>query len=399
MNIRKAYKFKLKTTSDIEQKFDIFSGQCRFLWNKVLAFNIERLENKQKIFWHYEASFWLTLWKQTDKYGFLKECPRQALEHKLKDLDRAFKDCFDKKQPLKKFPRFKKKHESNSFKCHQGFKFDNRRVYLPKIGWVGFFKSAEIVGKPKNVIISKGANGWHMSVQVETTVTAESDATTAVGIDLGVKQFVTCSNGTVIAPINSGKSNKTKLAKLQRDLAKKVKFSSNWRKQKLKISKLHSKIKNTRHDFLHKTSNMLSKNHAAIFIEDLKIKNMSKSAKGNLEKPGRNVKAKSGLNRVILDQAWYEFIRQLEYKSKWNGNHVFKVNPQYTSQKCSVCGYTNKANRVTQELFRCLVCDHYENADINASKNILAAGHAVIACGEDALATPVKQELQQASDR
>ncbi|VAW49105.1 Mobile element protein [hydrothermal vent metagenome] len=394
MNIRKAYKFKLKTTDGIEQKFNIFSGHTRFVWNKVLAMSITRLENKQNIFWYNESAHWLTLWKQSEDYGFLKECHSQVLQQKLKDLDKAFKDCFDKKQPLKRLPRFKKKHQSNSIRFPAGFKFDNRRVYLPKIGWVGFFKSQDIVGTLKNVTISKGANGWFMSVQVETTVIAKSKATTAIGVDLGVKQFVTCSDGLVVAPVNSGRANKTKLAKLQRNLARKVKFSNNWRKQKLKITKLHSKIKNTRHDFLHKTSNELSKNHAIIFVEDLKISNMSKSAKGDLENPGRNVKAKSGLNRVILEQAWSEFVRQLEYKSQWQGNEVHKVNPKYTSQKCSCCGYTDKANRKTQEFFNCLVCNHEENADINASKNILAAGHAVLACGEDALATSMKQEPQ-----
>ena len=394
MNIRKAYKFKLKPTADDEQKLNIFLGHSRFVWNKVLRMCISRLENKQSIIKYNEAAYWLKLWKKSDDYKWLTDCHSQVLQQKLMDLDQAFKDCFDKNQPLKRLPRFKKKHKVNKFRFPQGVKFDNRRVYLPKIGWVGFFKSQNIVGTPKNVTISKNATGWYMSVQVETTAIAISKATTAIGIDLGVKQFVTCSDGTVKAPVNSGKAYKAKLAKLQRNLARKVKFSNNWRKQKTKISKLHIKIKNIRHDFLHKTSNELSKNHAIIFVEDLKIKNMSKSAKGDLETPGRNVKAKSGLNRVILDQAWGEFVRQLEYKSKWQGNDVYKVNPKYTSQKCSCCGYTDKDNRKTQEVFNCLVCNHKENADINASKNILAAGHAVLACGVDALATSMKQEPQ-----
>jgi putative transposase len=394
MNIRKAYKFKLKTDVNIERKLNVFSGHARFAWNKVLAMCVSRLEQKQNIYWYNESAYWLTLWKQSEEYGFLKECHSQVLQQKLKDLEKAFKDCFDKKQPLKRLPRFKKKHQSNAFRYVQGFKFDNRRVYLPKIGWVGFFKSQEIVGTPKNITISKGANGWYMSVQVETAVNAESKATSAIGIDLGVKQFVTCSDGLVVAPVNSGKINKTKLAKLQRNLARKVKFSNNWRKQKLKVSKLHTLIKNTRHDFLHKTSTQLSKNHAIIFVEDLKIINMSKSAKGDMESPGKNIKAKSGLNRVILEQAWGEFVRQLEYKCQWQGNDVIKIDPKYTSQKCSGCGFTHKDNRKTQELFKCLVCGLELNADLNAALNILAAGLVAIACGESALAVSMKQEPQ-----
>lgn len=141
MKIRKAFKFKLKTTADIEQKLNIFSGHTRFVWNKALAMCIHRLENKHNISWYGESCFWLRLWKQSDEYSFLKECHSQVLQQKLKDLDKAFKDCFDKKQPLKRLPRFKKKHHSNAFRYAQGFKFDNRRVFLPKIGWVGFFKS------------------------------------------------------------------------------------------------------------------------------------------------------------------------------------------------------------------------------------------------------------------
>lgn len=392
MNIRKAYKFKLKTNEEIEQKFNIYSSHSRFLWNKVLAINKFKLENKHKMFWYYESSYWLTRWKKSDEYGFLKECASHILQQKLKDLEKAFKDCFDKKQPLKRFPKFKKKHESNSFRFPEGFKFDNRRVYLPKIGWVGFFKSQEIVGKPKNVTITKSVDGWFMSVQVETVVNANSKATTSVGIDLGVKQFVTCSDGEVEKPKNPGKTNKDKMAKLQRRLARMVKFSSNWRKQKLKISKLHNKIKNTRHDFLHKTSTKLSEKHAIIFCEDLKISNMTRSAKGDLEKPGKNVKAKSGLNRVILDQALGEFVRQLEYKSLWNGNDVLKVDPKYTSQRCSDCGFKDKENRKTQEHFECLECGLKMNADLNAAKNIKAAGLAALACGELVLANSVKQE-------
>jgi len=117
-----------------------------------------------------------------------------------------------------------------------------------------------------------------------------------------------------------------------------------------------------------------------VVIEDLKVANMSKSAKGTKESPGKNVKAKSGLNKSILDQGWYEFRRQLEYKQLWRGGQVLAVPAAYTSQKCSRCGHTEPGNRRTQEAFSCLSCRHQEHADINAAKNIEAAGSAVLAC-------------------
>ena len=172
------------------------------------------------------------------------------------------------------------------------------------------------------------------------------------------------------------------MAKYQRAMSRKKKFSKNWHKAKNKVSKLHAKIANIRKDYLHKTSNAISKNHAMIVIEDLKISNMSKSSKGNSDKHGRNVKAKSGLNKSILDQGWFEFRRQLEYKQSWRGGYVIAIPPQHTSQRCSCCGHISRDNRMTQAKFECVECGHSENADINAARNILAAGHAVLACGE-----------------
>ena len=267
-------------------------------------------------------------------------------------------------------------------------------LYLPKIGWVGFFKSRKIEGVAKNITISKHADGWYASVQVELDITAHSNARSAIGLDLGVKQFVSTSDNVQVSPVNSGKHYTDRLAKLQRRLSRKEKFAQNWRKQKVKIGKLHLKIKNSRHDFQHKISTTLSKNHALIVVEDLKVVNMSKSAKGTLGQPGRNVKAKSGLNKAILAQGWSEFVRQLEYKAAWHGHQVQKVNPMYTSQQCNACGHIEKANRSSQSDFVCQSCGHTANADINAAKNILAAGLAVSACGEGALAPSVKQEPQ-----
>jgi putative transposase len=127
-------------------------------------------------------------------------------------------------------------------------------------------------------------------------------------------------------------------------------------------------------------------------LEDLKVKNMTQSAKGSIDSPGRNVKAKSGLNRSILDNGWSMFCRMLEYKQQWRAGKVIFVPAQYTSLKCSACGHVSSLNRKTQSLFNCTSCSHSEHADINAAKNIVAAGQAVTACGAEALAAAMKQE-------
>ena len=138
----------------------------------------------------------------------------------------------------------------------------------------------------------------------------------------------------------------------------------------------YTKIANCRKDFLHKISNEISKNHAMIYMEDLQVSNMSKSAKGTVEQPGQNVAQKSGLNRAILDQGWGEFRRQLEYKSAWRGGFVIAVPPHHTSQTCPCCGHTDKENRPTQEKFECVECGYSENADLVGALNILARGRA-----------------------
>ncbi|MBL8072570.1 MAG: transposase, partial [Nitrospira sp.] len=204
----------------------------------------------------------------------------------------------------------------------------------------------------------------------------------AVGIDMGIARFATLSDGSHIEPLNSFKKHQQRLARYQRAMSRKVKFSNNWKKAKAHVQRIHTRIANARKDFLHKASCQISQNHAMIAIEDLQVRNMSKSAKGNSEQHGKQVKQKSGLNRSILDQGWAEFRRQLEYKTAWNGGFVVAVPPQYTSQTCLCCGYVSKDNRQTQARFECIECGFEENADVVGAINILARGHRVLACGE-----------------
>lgn len=182
----------------------------------------------------------------------------------------------------------------------------------------------------------------------------------------------------IYEPLNAFKTYKGKLAKLQRRLKNKVKFSQNWQKLKAKIAKLHYKIANCRKDFLHQTSSKISKNHAMIYIEDLQVSNMSKSAKGTADEHGKNVKQKSGLNRAILDQSWFEFRRQLDYKTQWLGGFLVAVSPQNTSRTCPFCGYTAKENRQTQAYFECVECGYTDNADVVGALNVLARGRAIV---------------------
>ena len=364
------------------------AGCARLVWNKGLALEKEALDAKEKRNFFGGLCKHVTAWKKDEATEFLKVVHSQPLQQSCKDLDKAIKEGLDKTN-IKKFPRFKKKNHYDGFRYPQGFKFDGRKVFLPKIGWVKFHKSKEILGTPKNITVKKRAGEWYVSVQVEDTIpdSVHANYEYEVGIDLGIARFASLSNGNILKPYNSYRKHETKLAKEQRKLARMVKGSKNREKQKWKIQRLHKKIADSRLDYLHKSTTWIAKNHGKVVMEDLKITNMSKSAKGNVENPGKNVAAKSGLNKSILDQGWGEFKRQLKYKLKWLGGELVLVDPKFTSQMCNACGYKDKENRKTQAKFECQSCGHKDNADNNAALNILAAGHAVPACGDISLDT------------
>lgn len=370
-----------------------FAGACRFVFNRALARQNENHEAGNKYIPYGKMASWLVEWKNATETQWFKDSPSQPLQQSLKDLERAYKNFFRKRAA---FPRFKKRGQNDAFRYPQGVKLDqeNSRIFLPKLGWMRYRNSRQVTGVVKNVTVSQSCGKWYISIQTESEVsTPVHPSASMVGLDAGVAKLATLSDGTVFEPVNSFQKNQKTLARLQRQLSRRVKFSNNWQKQKRKIQRLHSRIANIRRDYLHKVTTTVSKNHAMIVIEDLKVSNMSKSAAGTVSQPGRNVRAKSGLNRSILDQGWYEMRRQLEYKQLWRGGQVLAVPPAYTSQRCACCGHTAKENRLSQSKFRCQVCGYTANADVNGARNILAAGHAVLACGEMVQSgRPLKQE-------
>jgi IS605 OrfB family transposase len=191
--------------------------------------------------------------------------------------------------------------------------------------------------------------------------------------------------------------DKRRLIKYQRRMASKVKFSENWKKAKKDVQKVHTDIANARKDFLHKTTPTISKNHALVCVEDLQIRNMSKSAAGTREEPGRMVRQKSGLNRSILDQGWGLFRQQLEYKLEWNGGLLLVVPPHNTSRTCPCCTHISQDNRKTQAQFECMACGYKNHADVVGAMNILERGHRLLARGELAqLSRSKKQEPTEA---
>lgn len=393
-----AYKYELQPNGEQQRNMRRFAGSCRFVFNKALAMQKVRYEQGEKKLGYAGLCKSLTEWKTQSETGWLAETPSQALQQTIKDLERAYTNFFAKRAA---FPRFKKKGQSDSFRYPQGFKLDqgNSRIFLPKLGWLRYRNSRDMLGTAKNVTVSCNGGKWFVSIQTEREIAEPvHPATSIIGIDVGITRFATLSDGSFIEPLNTFRKHEQRLARYQRAMSRKTKFSNNWKKAKAKVQKLHTRIANVRRDFLHKTTTTISQNHAIVCIEDLRVRNMSKSAAGNSESPGKNVRAKSGLNKSILDQGWFEFRRQLEYKQVWRGGEVLAVPPRNTSRTCPCCGHVSAENRQTQARFACVECGYENNADLVGAINVLAAGHAVLACGGMAQSgRPAKQEPAEAT--
>lgn len=379
MLIQQGFKYRLEPDAEQRARLRVLCGHARFVWNQALA-ECNRLRAAgERVPRYNPMSKWLTAWKRVPETAFLTEAYTDNLQQKLMDLDAAWQRYFGRINGAEP-PRFKKKGRSRDNIRFVNFgkycALEGRFVKLPaKLGWIKFRRSRKIQGRIKNCTVSFESGHWWISFLAERTVKDPvSPEAPSVGIDAGIARFATLSDGSHVEPRNSLTRTLSRLAKRQRALSRKRKGSNNWKKAKAKVTRLHTHIANCRRDFLHKTSTHISKNHAMVAIEDLDVRNMSASARGDAEHPGRNVRAKAGLNRSILDQGWYEFRRQLEYKLRWRGGQLVVVPPHYTSQTCPECGHVDAGNRPSQAVFCCLNCGHEGHADEIGAMNILARG-------------------------
>jgi putative transposase len=376
-----AFKFELRPDGAQRRQMRCFAGSCRFVYNKALTLQKARFDAGEKKLNYAGLCKLLTGWRSQIETLWLKDAPTHPLQQALKNLERAYSNFFAKRADL---PRFKKKgrHASFRYPDPQQIKLDqaNSRLFLPKLGWLRYRNSRKVLGTVKNATVSLSCGKWFVSIQTEREVEPSLPRGGAVGIDLGVVRFATLSDGTFYAPLNSFRRHQTRLGKAQQALCRKQKFSHNWKKSKDRIQRIHARIGNARRDYLHKASTTISQNHARVCIEDLQVRNMSRSAAGSIETPGKRVRAKAGLNRSILDQGWFEFRRQLQYKLSWQGGELILVPPRNTSRRCPQCDTVSAQNRQTQERFACIACGFEANADLVGAINILRAGHARCAC-------------------
>ncbi|NEP89506.1 MAG: IS200/IS605 family element transposase accessory protein TnpB [Okeania sp. SIO2C2] len=305
-------------------------------------------------------------------YPWMKSLSSKVYQYALINLGEAFKRFFSfgmlRKQGLGKYPRFKKKGKHDSFtidNCGKPIELNGWSHKLPFIGMVKTYEPIEAT--TQKITISRQADDWYLSLAFEFTPTSTEKITDVVGVDLGVKTLATLSTGEVFNSVKPYRKAQNKLAKLQRQVSRKVKHSRNWYKAVIKLAKQHRRVANIRKDALHKLTTYLAKNHGSVVIEDLNVSGMLANHK---------------LAKSIADQGFYEFRRQLEYKCQWYGSELVVVDKFFPSSKtCSNCGHVQDMP-LSLRTYDCPDCGLSIDRDLNASINLRnAVGSTVNACG------------------
>jgi putative transposase len=373
----------LDLTGEQQAQCEEFARVCRAVWNIGLE---QRREYRRRGAWmnyHPQAH---ELADAKADHGWLKSAPSHVLQQTLMDLDKACRTHGTFRVRWRSGRRW-----APSFRYPEGSKMVveklNRRhgrIKLPKLGWVKFRMSRSLTDVTiRSATVSRAGRHWFISVLVDDGRQAPEShqaPASAIGVDRGVAAAIATSAGEVIDRSFASAGERRRAVALQRRLSRCAKHSANRDKVRAALAALRARERLRRLDFCAQTAHQLAAANAVVAIETLKTKQMTKSAKGTLDLPGRNVRAKSGLNRAILAKGWHQFASALASAARYTGTTVIAVPAAYTSQRCSQCGHVDPKSRESQAVFRCTHCPHCEHADVNAAKNILAAGLAVTAC-------------------
>lgn len=359
--MNKGVKFRAYPNKEQQNLINQTFGCCRFIYNKGITMRNDAFVNSQKI-GYIQTSAMLTELKKQEAFAFLKYVDSIALQQSLRDLDRGFKNFFEKHA---RHPQFKSKHNNRqSYRTiNQG---DNIRIVgkyikLPKLGYVKIRQSME-VGHINNVTIERTpTNKYFVVLNIDFEPELRPNNGCMIGIDVGIKEFYSDSNGNVVNNPKYLEKSMHKLIREQRRLSRKREDSNNRNKQRIHVAKVHEKITNQRNDFLQKQSTILVSENQTICIEDLNIEGMIRN---------------HTLAKAIASVSWGKFFSMLKYKATWYGNDIIKVPTMYpSSQTCSRCGYKNPlVKNLAIRSWECPQCHTKHDRDTNASINILNKG-------------------------
>ena len=367
MNVKRAYRFRFYPTPEQKVILARTFGCARFAYNHMLRLRTDAWMQRQERVGYHETSATLTALKKTPEHAWLNEVSSVPVQQALRHLQTAFTNFFAKRA---QYPKFKRKDGPQSAEyTTSAFKWDGESLKLAKMDAplaIRWSRTIPKAAKVTTVTVSVDASGrYFVSMLCDDAVAKKPAVQGKVGIDLGLTHFAILSNGEKVAAPNTFRKNAVKLAKLQRRMAKKTKGSNRRKKAKLRVAKLHAKIADSRRDFLHKLSTRLINENQVIAVESLSVSNMQKNR---------------CLSKSIADASWSEFLRQLEYKAKWYGRELVGIDKWYPSSKrCSDCGYTMPKMPLNVRQWTCPECGSIHDRDVNAARNVLAAGLAASA--------------------
>lgn len=359
-----SYKYRIYPNKLQEEQIQKTFGCARFVYNQCLNKKINEYQENKTSLSKFDLNNWCNRFLKNE-YIWLKDVDKNALTNSIYNMDAAYQKFFKEHSG---YPKFKSKHnhkksyKTNFTNNNIEVNFENNKIKLPKLKWVKCILHREFVGKIKSATISQVPSGkYFVSVLVETEYISMESTGGLIGLDLGIKDLIITSDGEKFDNIHTLKKYEKKLIKEQRKLSHKKISSNNRNKQRIKIARLHEKIHNIRIDYLHKISHKLISENQVIVSEDLSVSNMLEN---------------HNLAKSISDCSWYEFIRQLQYKSDWNCRNYIKIDQYFpSSQTCSCCGYINKETKnLSVREWCCPECGATHDRDINAAKNILNEG-------------------------
>jgi transposase len=372
-------------------------AHARFVWNLAVEQHSHWRPGKESAPGYLEQCRQLTAARA--QYDWLRAGSQVVQQQALRDFAQAMAAFFNPRNTAGR-PSWRKAGRDEGFRVvgQRGDHWDVRRVSrhvgqvrVPKVGWVRFRWSRPVSPGVKSYRITCDRAGrWHVAfAAIPDPVTAPGNGQ-VVGIDRGVIVGAALSTGELLHVPGLTARQRKRLLRLQRKLARAKRGSNRHARCKHAIGRLRVRGTDRRKDWAEKVSTDIARRFDVIRVEDLQIRNMTRSAKGTCENPGRNVRAKAGLNREILTSGWGLLVRRLEEKAP---GRVERIKPAFTSQRCSACGYVDPKSRESQADFQCTACGFACNADVNAARNI-AAGHAVTARGGDGVTRPVNREPQ-----
>ena len=374
----RAFRFDLHPTAEQAETLRQFAGVSRLVYNLALSQRRDfwrqyKRVTGQRLSWASQSREVTDLRRE---HEWIAAVPRSTLECALRDVDKAFAAFFAGRC---RYPTPRQKGRDDAFRfqarCYTGairaLNGNWSEIQIPRVGWVRFRSTRSVLGRSISATVREGPAGWSIAVATEIEHIVPSNDAPSIGIDRGVAVSLCLSNGEQMNLPAGTMALARRMRRQERALSRRKRGSRRWSRQRRRVAAVYAKIGRVRREFHHRAALSIAQRFGVVALENLNVRGMTASAAGTVAEPGRKVRQKSGLNRVILNQGWSAFETILAYKLEERGGRLVKVPAAYSSQTCPTCGVIDAESRKSQAVFSCVSCGHTANADHNAAIEIL----------------------------